>query len=105
MIHHVGGERICPRSQRIPSAPAFWIEAIKSLELFKIECVVPDRIEGPVVEAIQRSGHSDNPRDGKIFGYGVVDAGRYAPGNAGSRRYVVPGVGIEPTWGLHPEGF
>jgi nitrogen regulatory protein P-II 1 len=56
-----------PRGHADPRSQAHGIDAMDSVEMVKIECVVPDERVSAVVDAITRAAHTGNPGDGKIF--------------------------------------
>lgn len=62
-----------PHGHADPLSRAHGIDAIDSLEMMKIECVVSDEKAEVVVEAIRKAAHTGTPGDGKIFVYDVAD--------------------------------
>jgi nitrogen regulatory protein P-II 1 len=62
-----------PRGHPDARSESHGIDALDSVELTMIECVVPDSIAPDVVDAIARAAHTGNPGDGKIVISDVVD--------------------------------
>jgi nitrogen regulatory protein P-II 1 len=55
-----------PRGHADSAPESHGMDAIRSFEMVRVECVVPDSLAPVVVDAIARTAHTGNPRDGKI---------------------------------------
>jgi nitrogen regulatory protein P-II 1 len=72
-----------PKGHADPGSPSHGIDAVDSVALIKIECVVPEEKASLVVEAITQAAHTGNPGDGNIFVYDVRDAIKIRTGQRG----------------------
>jgi|SRR5581483_11028584 len=72
------------RAQAVGAANTVSEDAVEYVKKSKLEVVVPDEMAEKVVETIQRSAHTGNPGDGKIFVYQVDDVVRIRTGEHGN---------------------
>lgn len=74
-----------PRGHADPRSPSHGIDAVDSIELAKVECVVPDQKADAVVNIIAGAAHTGNPGDGKIFVSDIQDAVKIRTGERGEK--------------------
>ena len=75
--------RAFPRGHPDARSQSHGIDALDSFELTRIECVVPDDLAPPVVEAISRAAHTGNAGDGKIVISAVEEIVKIRTGQRG----------------------
>lgn len=75
--------RAFPRGHPSSVSASHGIDALDSVEMLKVECIVPDEMCSGAVEAIRRAAHTGSPRDGHIFVYDVEDAVKIRTGQRG----------------------
>lgn len=73
------------RSRAQGAADAVVEDAVEYVKKVKIEIVVPDELADSVVQVIQKTAHTGNPGDGKIFVYSVEDVVRISTGEHGQK--------------------
>ena len=73
------------RAQAVGAVNTVAEGAVEYVKKSKLEVVVPDEMAESVVDAIQRTAHTGNPGDGKIFVYQVDDVVRIRTGEHGNR--------------------
>lgn len=75
--------RAFPRGHPDEHSQSHGIDALDSLEMMKIECVVGDDLAPLVVEAIAGAARTGNPRDGRIVVGAVEEVIKIRTGQRG----------------------
>lgn len=75
--------RAFPRGHPSAVSASHGMDALDSVDMLKVECIVPDRMCPVAVEAIRQAAHTGGPGDGSIFIYDVEDAVKIRTGQRG----------------------
>jgi nitrogen regulatory protein P-II 1 len=75
--------RVFPKGHPSPLSPSHGMDGLDSVQMLKLECIVPDEMCDAAVEAIRRAAHTGRPADGSIFIYDVEDAVKIRTGQRG----------------------
>ncbi len=75
--------RAFPKGHPSVVSASHGMDALDSVEMLKLECIVPDEICAAAVEAIRQAAHTGGLGDGSIFIYDVEDVVRIRTGERG----------------------
>ena len=75
--------RAFPRGHPGAGSASHGMDALDSVQMLSLECVVSDEMCLIAVEAIRKAAHTGGPGDGSIFIYNVEDALKIRTGQRG----------------------